>query len=619
MSRIVRDGTAEISVVPNDRYRITRTMTPENASNGKRGAANKAWLRALEATAHIGADPTLTLPRLIGDLAQRLGDRPALISRQETLSFHDLAERVNRYARWAIAEGIRAGDVVALLMPNSADYLAVWLGIGAVGGITALINTELRSGALAYSLGIAAPKHIIVAAALAEPLISALPDAEHRPQLWIHGAADLDWPRVDTLIGPLSGSPLDPAERIVRLGDPALYIYTSGTTGMPKAAIVSHRRILAWSLWFAGLLDVSPADRMYDCLPMHHSVGGVVAIGATLARGGSVVIRERFSAREFWDDIVDCGCTLFQYIGELARYLVNAPPHPLERRHRLRLAVGNGLKRDVWEAFQARFGVPQILEFYAATEGNVSLYNCEGRPGAVGRIPPFLAHRFPLALVRFDVETGLPQRGPDGFCIRCAPDEVGEAIGRIGADSPFEGYTNAEDSERKILRDVFAPGDAWFRTGDLMRRDASGFFSFVDRIGDTFRWKGENVSTTEVAECIAACPGVVEANVYGVAVPGMEGRAGMAALVTNGPLDLARLHRHLVENLPAYARPRFLRLRPALATTATFKPTKHDLVREGFDPAVIAEPLYVDDATSGTFMPLDHRSYEEICAGGMRL
>ena len=250
-----------------------------------------------------------------------------------------------------------------------------------------------------------------------------------------------------------------------------------------------------------------PSDRMYCCLPMYHSIGGVVAIGAALVAGASVFIRERFSASRFWDDVADRDCTLFQYIGELCRYLVAAPPHPREQAHRLRLACGNGLRRDVWEAFQSRFGIPQILEFYAATEGSFSLYNAEGKPGAIGRIPSYLAHRFPVALVKFDVDTGAPARGPDGFCVRCAPDEPGEAIGKIAAGvGRFEGYTDAEASAKKVLRNVFAEGDAWYRTGDLMRRDRAGFFYFVDRVGDTFRWKGENVSTGEVEEVIAACP-----------------------------------------------------------------------------------------------------------------
>jgi fatty-acyl-CoA synthase len=278
----------------------------------------------------------------------------------------------------------------------------------------------------------------------------------------------------------------------------------------------------------------------------------------------------------------------------------------------------------VWEKFQARFAIPRILEFYAATEANVSLYNVEGKPGAIGRVPSFLRHRFPLALVKFDPETGEPARGPDGLCIRCAVNESGEALGKIRDASArhggaFEGYTSAEDTERKIVRDVVERGDAWFRTGDLMRRDAAGFYYFVDRIGDSFRWKGENVATTEVAEAMAAFPGVSEAVVYGVAVPGTEGAAGMATLVARGALDLAALRAHLTERLPSYARPLFLRIKDRIEVTATFKHQKTDLVREGFDPAATADAIYVDDPARQSYVRLDGGLYRRIQAGGVRL
>ncbi len=227
--------------------------------------------------------------------------------------------------------------------------------------------------------------------------------------------------------------------------------------------------------------------------------------------------------------------------------MLKAPPSEFENRHRLRLACGNGLRGDIWEAFQARFAIPQILEFYAATEGNFSLYNVEGKPGAIGRIPPLLAHRFPAAIIRLDAELGIPVRTADGLCIACARGEVGEAIGRIGtADDGggrFEGYTDARETEKKILRDVLAKGDAWFRTGDLMKLDEAGYFHFVDRVGDTFRWKGENVATSEVNQAVVDCPGVVDATTYGVEIPGADGRAGMAAVVVDDRFDLRELQR----------------------------------------------------------------------------
>jgi fatty-acyl-CoA synthase len=481
----------------------------------RKDSALRDWVRALEATAPIAGQPRRILLDAVGDIAQIHGDAPALIGEHDTLTYRALVERSRRYARWALGQKLGKGQTVCLVMPNRPDYMAAWLGITAVGGVVSFVNTQLRGPSLTHCIDIVAPAHAIVAAECVEQFRSAQLTA--RPKIWSYGGSD--YLPIDRELERFSSSPLTDAERrATSIADRALTIYTSGTTGLPKAANVSHRRIMQWSLWFAGLMDIGPDDRMYDCLPMYHSVGGVVATGALLVRGGSVVVREKFSVSQFWDDIADWNCTLFQYIGELCRYLVNAPAHPRERAHRLRLACGNGLRADTWEKFQSRFAIPKILEFYAATEGNVSLYNVEGKIGAIGRVPPFLSHRFPLTLVKFDVVSGEPTRDAQGRAIRCATDEVGEAIGRIGhgsadAGGEFEGYTGAADTERKILRDVFEAGDAWFRTGDLMRRDERGFYFFVDRVGDTFRWKGENVATSEVAAALMEFTGIREATV----------------------------------------------------------------------------------------------------------
>jgi fatty-acyl-CoA synthase len=589
---------------------------------GTAGSAAKAWQRALEMTAPIGRDPARILPVAIDEVGERFGPSPALLSETETLSYRDLAVLSKRYAGWALRHGIGKGDVVALLMPNCPQYMAIWFGIVRVGGVVALVNTNLVGASLRHSLEIVAPKHLIVGTALTDAVAAIRPQLSPEIEVWAHGGDGYGLPRIEGAFGSDDLDELSYARP--SLEDKALYIYTSGTTGLPKAAAVSHHRLMQWSLWFAGMMDVAPSDRMYCCLPMYHSIGGVVATGAALVAGASVFIRERFSASRFWDDIVERDCTLFQYIGELCRYLANAPPHPRERSHHLRLACGNGLRGDVWEAFQSRFAIPQILEFYAATEGSFSLYNAEGKPGAIGRLPSFLAHRFPVALVKFDIDAGEPARGADGFCIRCAPDEPGEAIGKIAtggtsAAGRFEGYTDVEASAKKVLRNVFAAGDAWYRTGDLMRRDRSGFFYFVDRIGDTFRWKGENVSTGEVEEVIAACPGVAEVVVYGVKVLGAEGSAGMAAIVPGDGFDLARLRHHLVARLPDYARPVFLRIRDGIALTGTFKPQKQQLAVEGYDPAAIGDALYVDDRVEGAYVALDAARHRRIRAGKIRL
>jgi fatty-acyl-CoA synthase len=601
-------------------------VTPVAQKSGK-DTALRDWVRALEATAPISRNPQRLLIDAIDEVAASRGEAPALLSIRERLSCRELAERAHRYGRWALGQGLAKGETVGLLMPNRPEYMAIWLGITAVGGVVALINTNLRGPALAHCVDIVEPKHLVIASELFEQYQSAAPHLSTRPKIWTHGGDErsIEFPSIHREIERYSPEQLAAFERrSVTIADRALAIYTSGTTGLPKAANASHHRLLQWSLWFAGLMNSGPADRMYNCLPMYHSIGGVVATGAVLVNGGSVILRDKFSVHNFWNDISEWDCTLFQYIGELCRYLVNAPENPRERAHKLRLCCGNGLRADVWQQFQARFRIPRILEYYAATEGNFSLYNVEGKVGAIGRLPSFLTHRFPLALVQFDQVAGEPARDPHGFCIRCAAGEAGEAIGRIGsgldqAGGTFEGYTSKTESERKILRNVFEPGDAWYRTGDLMRKDAAGFFYFVDRIGDTFRWKGENVAASEVAAVIMAFPGITEATVYGVAIPGTEGAAGMAAIVADHSLDFAELRKHLAGRLPAYARPLFLRMRDEIEATATFKHAKHTLQREGYDPRATTDAIYFADPESQSFVRLDAGLFARIAAGAINL
>ena len=585
--------------------------------------ASKIWLKAIELTARIETLPGRLFADVVDDWARRQPDRVALVMDDATLDYGGLSKRINRYARWACSVGIVKGDTVGLIMPNSIDYVAAWLGISRVGGVVALINTKLVGQSLSHCIDVAKPSHIIVAHELTQMLDSATPHLKSEARVWTHGDARSER-AIDVALAALDDGPLSPGEHgDVTIDDRALLIYTSGTTGLPKAASISHRRILNWGLWFAGLTGATPQDRLYDCLPLFHSVGGIVAPCSMLAAGGSVVIAEKFSASSFWSDIVRHDCTLFQYIGELCRYLLKAPPSEYENRHRLRLACGNGLRGDIWEDFAARFAIPRVLEFYAATEGNFSLFNVEGQPGAIGRIPPLLAHRFPASLVKLDPGDGVPLRNAEGLCIPCARGEPGEAIGRIGtADQGggrFEGYTDAAETEKKVLRDVFAKGDAWFRTGDLMRLDEKGFFHFVDRIGDTFRWKGENVATSEVNDAVRDFTGVIDATTYGVSIPGTDGRAGMSAIVVNEGFDIAALPAHLAQRLPAYARPVFIRISRELDATETFKQKKGELAREGFNPAAISDPLFMAEPKSGAYVALDTETYAGIVDGSIRL
>jgi fatty-acyl-CoA synthase len=583
-----------------------------------------AW-RTLKMTMPLARHPTRVFPAVIDELAERYGDAPALLSDRESFSYRELAARSHQYARWALAQGIKKGDTVCLLMPNRPEYMAAWLGITHAGGVVALLNTHLAGMALAYCINTVEPKLVIVAAGLLDRFETARALLTGRPQIWLHGDAKGDFPRIDRAVDALSGACLAEAERAsLTIEDRALYIYTSGTTGLPKAANMNHYRLMLAGHAFAGVMATKPADRMYDCLPMYHTAGGLVATGALLVNGGSVVIREKFSAHEFWDDIVRFDCTIFQYIGEFCRYLLNSAPHPKETAHRLRLACGNGLRPDIWHDFQRRFAIPHIIEFYGATEGNVALFNFEDREGAVGRLPWFLQRSFPTKIVRFDYDRQQPVRDPQGFCIECAAGEAGEVIGKILKDpsrpgARFEGYATAAETEKKVLHDVFEKGDIWFRTGDLMRKDADGYFYFVDRIGDTFRWKGENVSTTEVEEAIGRFPAIAETNVYGVLIPGSDGRAGMAAIVAHGSLDLAALRAHLAESLPEYARPRFLRIRRDMDVTSTFKQKKVDFVAQGPDPGATDDPIYFDDPAAKAFVRVDAALYDRIRDGRIRL
>ncbi len=585
--------------------------------------ATQAWIRALGAVKILDQAPTVTLPALLDVLAETHGARMALTGEGQELSYRALAARANQIARWAVAQGFAKGEVVALLMPNCPDYVVTWLGLTRAGCVVALINTNHVADALLHSLNVARATRIIVDTAFAPVLVAIADKLTLDTGIWVQGEAAAPWPCFADAFAVCDDAPVPASEiALPRPRDTALLIYTSGTTGAPKAARVTHGRIVEWSFWFAGMMDARETDRLYDCLPLYHSTGGVVAIGAMLVKGGSVLIRARFSASRFWDDVVDGGCTIFQYIGELCHYLVASAPHPREREHQLRLACGNGLQREPWLAFAERFAVPQILEFYAATEGSVSLYNCEGKPGAIGRVPPFLAQRFPVALIRCDAETGTPLRDEDGRCIPCAADETGEAIGRVldAATTParqFDGYTDCAASERKLLSDVFAPGDRWFRTGDLMRKDASGYFTFVDRIGDTFRWKGENVATTEVTGAIRACPGIADAVVYGIKVPGHEGRAGMATIITADGFDLAALWSQLDQALPAYAQPLFLRIASGLDQTGTFKLTSTKLAREGYAEAT--DPVWFNDRAARGFVACDEALKQAIEKGEKRL
>jgi fatty-acyl-CoA synthase len=552
----------------------------------------------------------------------RFSDHTALVFEGERFTFRQLDALANRFAAWGDAQSLKPGDTVALLLPNRAEYVPAWIGLAKIGVATALINNNLTGSALAHCLSISGAAHVItdtdgVAAAstlrvgLARPLTYWSLDGA------INGAVALD------LKTPRAAPDRPP--RALRAGlkarDVALYIYTSGTTGLPKAAKISHVRAQLYMRAFAGATGASARDRLYCALPLYHSTGGLCAVGAALLNGATLVLRRKFSASHFWDDVSDNECTIFVYIGELCRYLLNQAAHPKERLHKLRLGFGNGLRPEVWQEFQDRFNVPHMLEFYGSTEGNVSMFNFDGKPGAIGRVPLYLQNNFAVRLVKFDVEAEDVVRDGNGLCVLSQPGDIGEAVGLIKDDARhhYSGYADESASRKKILHDVIERGDSWFRTGDLMRQDKEGYFYFVDRIGDTFRWKGENVSTTEVAQAIARYPGIEEVNVYGVKVDGFDGRAGMAAITPAKDFDIAGLGRFLEAELPGYAQPPFVRMQPALETTGTFKYRKIDLVRDGFDPGRVEHELYFRKPGADAYERLTRDLFEQIQSGHFRL
>ena len=590
------------------------------------GSLEREWtfLRGLLRTLGRVRSISATSRNLICDdlerAVDRWRDRPALSFEGASLSYGEMDALANRFAHWAGDAGLRRGDTCAILLPNRLDYLPIWYGLSKVGVAAALINNQLTGDALAHCLNVSGAAHCIVDAETIDAFEGAKTKLERGMQLWTLSEAYGGQHDLGKALRSCSELRPDPARREgLTARDTALFIFTSGTTGLPKAARITHMRAQLYMRGFAGATDARPDDRIYIALPFYHATGGLCGAGAALLNGASVAIRKHFSASHFWADVKAEGCTMFVYIGELCRYLANQPEVPEEREHKLRLAFGNGLRPDVWEKLIGRFAVPHVLEFYGSTEGNVSMFNFDGKLGAIGREPDYLRPFFNIRLARFDVEAEAPIRGPDGRCQEAAADEAGKCLGEIKADarSSYVGYADKAASEKKVLHDAFRQGDAWFRTGDLLRKDAEGYFFFVDRIGDTFRWKGENVSTSEVAGALAQAPGVKETNVYGVRVSDLDGRAGMAGLVVDKGFDPARFGAFAEGRLPPYAAPVFLRLLPEIAVTGTFKYRKLDLVADGFDPDKVKDPLYVRGPRG--YQKLTKPVFAKIMSGEMRL
>jgi fatty-acyl-CoA synthase len=578
--------------------------------------------RIIGAIGKFDPDAEYTLADAIQDAVDDHDDRVFISFEGEEITYAQFEARANQFAHWGLTAGLSKGDCVALFMENRPDYIAFWAGMAKLAVRVALINNNLSGAGLAHCIKVANARAIVMNPELAPNFESARSQTSLDLGAFVLGgqAPGLTWmdPSVDRLS---KARPEKELRAGVKGSDVALYIYTSGTTGLPKAAKITNVRARGLMRVFVDATDAGRNDRILLTLPLYHATGGMCGVGTAMNAGACLILRRRFSASHFWQEAIDSRATMFVYIGELGRYLMNQPPSALEKSHQIVKGFGNGLRADVWADFVERTGIKRLVEFYGSTEGNVNFFNLDGTIGAVGRIPRLLRGKLKARIIRFDVDSGEPVRGPDGLCIEAAHDEVGEAVGPITSEprQRFDGYNDEAQSKKKLLRDVFEQGDLWFRTGDLMRMDKDGYIYFVDRVGDTFRWKGENVSTSEVEIAISSMPGVKHAVVYGVAVPGHEGRAGMAAITPREGVDVEGLYRHLAERLPTYARPIFLRLQPDAETTGTLKYRKVDLAAAGFDPMKTSDPLFVADSERNTYAPITPELFRTMVAGGVRL
>lgn len=549
-----------------------------------------------------GAGSNRTLALELERRSRRHASRPFLLYEDRRLDYGQANRAVNRVANAYRARGMRKGDVLALVMENRPEFVWHYLAAGKLGIPIALVNTRSRGDGLAHAISVCGATHVTVGA----ECLPAFREVRDR----LPGEL-VDRCVVDDGEAP-GASDADPPETSEHtLGDTGAYIFTSGTTGLPKAAIVTYQRLTNLGRVTGGMgWRMQPGDVVYNCLPLFHSNGLLIGLSSVLTHGATMALAQRFSASEFWRDVHRFEATGFNYIGEMCRYLVNRPPGELDRGHRVRVIVGQGLQADVWTALQDRFAIPRIVELYASTEGNIATINLDGEVGSVGRL------RFGGKLAKWDFGQDDFVR-EDGRLVECRPGETGVLLGPIRRRTPFSGYRDEEATRAKIVTNAFRDGDALYNTGDVFRVDAKKNLFFVDRLGDTFRYKGENVSTTEVQEQLARWPAIAEASVYGVEVPGREGRAGMAAVVLKdgARFDGEALAAHLDEALPPYARPVFVRVRPSLETTATLKLAKLALQREGFAPRD-GETVYVRDDGDRAYEELTPERYGAIAGNG---
>lgn len=542
--------------------------------------------------------------RTIGHSFQKLAhshpDRPFIRFEGESMSYGEANRLANRYAAVLAERGVGVGDVVGILSKNNPTDLLAVIAVVKLGAVAGMLNYNQRGHVIDHSMGLLDAKALIVDPECDEAFESMSPEC--RPEHVLH-FADLD----DAARGKPDTDPAITAE--LPASTIAFYIFTSGTTGLPKASMMSHNRWMANYSGIGGLsVRLRPSDTMYVPLPLYHNNALSVSFGSVLAGGACIAIGKQFSASRFWDEIILNRATAFCYIGELCRYLLAQPPKPTDRQHSVRVAVGNGLRPEIWDEFAGRFGIDRIVEFYGASELNLAFINVFDVKRTAGFCP------LPFKVVEYN-EDGSPKRGPDGMLSKVKKGQPGLMIAQISERVPLDGYTDGAETEKKIIRDAFKRGDAYFNSGDLVRQQGFFHIAFVDRLGDTFRWKGENVATTELETALTTAPGIEHAVAFGTEVPDCDGRAGMAAiqLAAGAEFDPRALAQHLYTELPVYAVPLFLRIVPSVDTTSTFKNIKVQLRDQGYSD-VGDDPVWVLKGRADGYVPVYDGYLDDVAA-----
>ncbi|WP_102144858.1 long-chain-acyl-CoA synthetase FadD6 [Mycobacterium hubeiense] len=541
-----------------------------------------------------------SIGKVFQERAARYGDRVFLKFDDQQITYRQANETANRYAAVLAARGVGHGDVVGIMLRNSPDAVLLMLAVVKCGAVAGMLNYHQRGKVLAHSIGLLGAKAVVAETDLIEAITESGADTT--------GLMTLDELQRLSATAP-TGNPATTAAVLAK--DKAFYIFTSGTTGLPKASVMTHYRWLRALAGFGGLgLRLHSHDTLYCCLPLYHNNALTVAVGSALNAGATLALGKSFSASKFWDDVIRYDATAFVYIGEICAYLLNQPPKPTDRQHKVRVIIGNGLRPAIWDEFTERFGIERVCEFYGASEGNTAFVNVFNVDKSTGICPT------PVAFVEYDPDTGEPVRGPDGRLRKVRRGEPGLLLSKVSSFQPFDGYTDKEASEKKLVRNAFRDGDVWFNTGDLMRSQGFGHAAFTDRLGDTFRWKGENVATTEVEAAVATHPSVEECTVFGVEVPDVGGRAGMAAiqLKDGEEFDGKGLAKAVYDHLPGYAVPLFVRVVKELAHTSTFKSQKVDLRKEGYGPD-IDDPIYVLAGRDEGYVPFYEQYPNEVKDG----